>query len=279
MTDNTQNLNIGKYNSTGISTGRNQSYAYEGQIRQSEINQPANSKIECKNAPCKIEPETDNPLHMRLNALDSTLLEKEAYRDIDDEVLKTEYRINKLEEEIKSIDTEIQNAKSINDFQKVDILVMRKHTLQNNLKTLYESYGKTDITAKLSENIASALNTNPSFLIKVYNSVKNFISEKFLSKISKKFNSGEAIKKALTKLETLNRNVDELVTMQTPYGEADERYDRLSNYLNSANIIHFQISKIAGTPVFLDTISSIDKEKLKSIPVKSNFGNMTGKHQ
>ena len=71
------------------------------------------------------------------------------------------------------------------------------------------------------------------------------------------------------KLETLNKNVDELVTMQMPYGEADERYDRLTNYLNRANVIHFQISKTVGAPTFFDTISSIDKEKYSKTTNKS----------
>ena len=33
----------------------------------------------------------------RLNALDSTLLENNAYKDIDDDAFKTEYKIEKLE--------------------------------------------------------------------------------------------------------------------------------------------------------------------------------------
>jgi hypothetical protein len=104
------------------------------------------------------------------------------------------------------------------------------------------------------------------------------LSNKVLPKISKNFSSGKEIKTALTRLETLNKNVDELVTMQTPYGEADERYDRLTNYLNRANVIHFQISKTVGTPTFFDTISSIDKTKLNDVKKnKSNFGNMTSR--
>ena len=67
--------------------------------------------------------------------------------------------------------------------------------------------------------------------------------------------------------------------MQTPYGEADERYDMLSDYLNRANVIHYNISKTVGTPTFFDTISSIDKEKFiaETGKNKSNFGNMTNR--
>ncbi len=217
--------------------------------------------------------------HSRLNALDSTLLENEAYQNIDDEVFKTEYKINRLEEGIKNLNKEIESAKSINDFQKADILIMRRRSLESQLKTLNENYQQSDVSTKLSGEITSILKIKPTILNNAINRCVSFMSEKVLPKISKKFNSGKTIKTALYKLETLNKNVDEIVTTQVPYGEADERYDMLSDYLNRANVIHFKISQTVGTPTFFDTISSIDKEKLQAEMKKnhSNFGNMTGK--
>ena len=214
----------------------------------------------------------------RLNDLDSTLLENEAYQEIDDDNFKTEYRINLLEKKIKSIDTDINNAKSINDYQKVDILVMRKHALQNELKNLYSTYENADITTKLSDDITKILSTKPTYLIKIVSEIRNFICNNILSKISKSFNRNQDVKIALSKLTTLNKNVDELITMQTPYGEADEWYDKLSDYLNTANVIHFQISKTVGTPTFFDTISSLDKQKIGAKRKNSsNFNNMANK--
>ena len=64
-----------------------------------------------------------------------------------------------------------------------------------------------------------------------------FISNKILSKISKRFNSGQDLKLAVNKLETINRNVNELVSLQAPYGEAEEKYDQLTKYLTKANTI------------------------------------------
>lgn len=217
------------------------------------------------------------PSSTRLNALDSTLLENEAYQDIDDANFKAEYRISNLEKRIKTLESDIIAAKNINDFQKVDILTMRKHSLQKELKILQKSYGNTDITTKLSEDITNILNIKPRGVNKVLNTIKNFVSNKMLSHF-RSFNSSQDVKTALAKLKTLNRNVDELITMQTPYGEADEWYDKLSDYLNTANVIHFQISKTVGTPTFFDTISSIDKEKFsKERKNSSNFNNMAGK--
>ena len=268
MTNRSQNLNIGHCNSPNISSS-----VYSGQVNPAD--NPYNSLQDTVND--MRYKEDNSPPHIRLNALDSTLLEAEAYRDIDDDIFRTEYQINRIEETLKNIDKEIENAKSINDYPKADILITRKRTLQNELELLYENYNKSDITTKISGTLTDALNVKPAFIAGAVDNCKEFVEDKLLSKISKKFNSGQAIKNALTKLETLNKNVNELVTMQTPYGEADERYDRLSDYLNSANIIHYRISKTVGTPVFTDTISSIDKEKLKKGANKNTFGNMTSR--
>ena len=284
MANNYQNVNIGNFNPANYPVGGNSGHSPINRqqsgntITPPDISEFDNTPESENNAYYDAEYQVDNPAHTRLNALDSTLLEAEAYQNIDDDVFKTEYKINRIEEAIKSIDKEIENAKSINDYQKADILLMRKHSLQNNLKSLYASYGDSDLTTKLSGELTSILSKKPTVFSKVFNTCKDFLSEKILPKVSKNFSSGQNIKSALSKLETLNKNVDELVTMQTPYGEADERYDRLTNYLNRANVIHFQISKTIGAPTFFDTISSIDKEKIKNTKNKSNFNNMTGKH-
>jgi len=289
MADNYQNYNIGSFNPAGVHTGGNSGYSQNKPLPVSQpvSNPQINSNPQAgnndgieqtgNNLIFDSEYQVDNPSHTRLNGLDSTLLEAEAYQNIDDDVFKTEYKINRIEEAIKSIDIEIENAKSINDFQKADILTMRKHSLQNDLKQLYASYGNSDVVTKLSGELTSILRKKPTLLSRALDNCKEFMEEKVLPKVSKNFNSGRDIKSALSKLETLNKNVDELVTMQMPYGEADERYDMLTNYLNRANVIHFQISKTIGAPSFFDTISSIDKAKINKSKNKSNFNNMTGK--
>lgn len=264
MTDNYQNK-VDSINSALVQARSNLSHPKMMQQSQDNEEHTSNEKL------------TSVPHSTRLNALDSILMENEAYNDIDDDNFKTEYRISTIEKQIKTIDNDIINAKTINDFQKVDILTMRKHSLQKELSILQETYGSADITTKLSDNITNLLSTKPTLLVKVVTGIKKFVYTKILSNFSS-FNSNQDVKKALIKLKTLNKNVDELITMQTPYGEADVWYDKLSDYLNTANVIHFQISKTIGTPTFFDTISSIDKEKLsKKHKNSSNFNNMTSK--
>lgn len=268
MANNFYNINISKYNPAEHTvTGQSQ---LNSNPEQRDI-LPANQDS-IKESPSVNEKQSQ---HARLNALDSTILINESYQNIDDEVFKAEYQIDRLESQIRSIEQEIENAKAINDFQKVDILTMRKHAMQDKLSELCQKYGKSDVTTKLSSDIASVLRIKPNAVTKMIDNAFEVVKAKVLPLISKKYNSGKNIKAALNKLETLNKNVDELVTMQMPYGEADERYDLLSEYLNRANVIHFNISKTVGTPTFFDTISSIDQQKFSEARKNSsNFGNM-----
>lgn len=268
MANNFYNINISKYNPAEHTVaGQSQLNSNPEQRDTLPTNQDA-----IKESPNVNE---NHSQHARLNALDSTILINESYQNIDDEVFKAEYQIDRLESQIRSIEQEIENAKAINDFQKVDILTMRKHAMQDRLSELCQKYGKSDVTTKLSSDIASVLRIKPNAATKMIDNAFEVVKAKVLPLISKKYNSGKNIKAALNKLETLNKNVDELVTMQMPYGEADERYDMLSEYLNRANVIHFNISKTVGTPTFFDTISSIDQQKFSEARKNSsNFGNM-----
>ncbi|MCR5266404.1 MAG: hypothetical protein K6E29_07410 [Cyanobacteria bacterium RUI128] len=276
MTNNFYNINIRKYNPPDA--------VQSGNFSVPDSSAPPDTSPTQQNLDNTVymmqESSSEQLSHSRLNALDSTILVNEAYQNIDDDVFRKEYQIEKLEEELRSIENEIEQAKAINDLQKVDVLTMRRRAIRARLTALSGDYGNTDMSAKLSDGIASVLTAKPKILSKVINGCVSFMSEKILPKISKKYDSGRNIKTALSKLETLNKNVDELVTMQTPYGEADERYDMLTNYLNRANVIHYNISKTVGTPTFFDTISSIDKEKYAlNQKGKVNFGRMTGKPQ
>ena len=63
---------------------------------------------------------------------------------MEDENFKKEYKINRLEQDLLSIDKEIENAKNINDTQKVDVLTMRRRALRVQLKRLNKDYNNTD---------------------------------------------------------------------------------------------------------------------------------------
>ena len=217
------------------------------------------------------------PQHMpinRLNGLDSTILEKEAYRDIDNDAFKIEYKIEQLESEIKILDKQISSAEAINDTDRIDMLKMKKHSIEYQLNDLYKVYQGADITRKLTGNITSFIKPKTNVFTKFNQNISDFVNKKLLSKISRRFNSGRDLKTAVNKLQNINQNVDELVSLQAPYGEAEEKYDRLTKYLTKANTIQYQISKelskegsvIKGNP-FADQIS---KERAEAAAKKKD---------
>lgn len=179
----------------------------------------------------------------RLNALDSSLLEESAYRNIDDEAFKTEYRIDKLESELNIITKQLISAKKINDTKKVDIMTMKKHSIENELKQLYGAYKGAGMTGKLTSGATYLVSPKKNVFERAVETTSNFISDHVLSKISKKFSSGRDLQVALEKLQHINKNVTELISNQAPYGESEEKYDQLSRYLTKANTIQYQVSR------------------------------------
>jgi len=178
----------------------------------------------------------------RLNDYDSNILESSAYREINDEMFKLEYKISEIEKEIETVTLALTAAKDVCDEAKVDILSMRKHKLELELVKLNKKYNECSIASKISGGISSI--NIPKGAETFFDKCAEFISSKILSKISKKFSCGQDLKDALLKLENINKSVDELISMKTPYGEAIDRYSQLTKYLNRANFIHYHISKM-----------------------------------
>ena len=66
----------------------------------------------------------------RLNDYDFNLLQEDAYKDIDDELFKLEYKISKTEENIKALYSQIQAAKDIGDYNLAEEIFTKKEILE-----------------------------------------------------------------------------------------------------------------------------------------------------
>ena len=180
----------------------------------------------------------------RLNDYDYNILREDAYKDVSDELFKLEYKISRLEEELTGVDGQIQSARDISDYDTVEYLINRKKQLKEDLDGLVEIYNDKSLSAKISGSLFNIISPNIkshfSKLSKNLNSLKN----NFLSSMSGKFASVQELKQSLNKLESINKSVDELMTLQTPYGEAGEKYDQLSKYITRANTIQAKISRL-----------------------------------
>lgn len=183
----------------------------------------------------------------RLNDYDNNLYSENAYKKVDDEIFQLEYKITKLEAKLKSINIQIQSSKSMNDFAQLDTLTIKKHQYEKELNRLHEMYKNQDISSKLSGGIINLVTTTPKKSNIVLQNLADFINTKIFSKLSGKFNTNLHIKEALIQLENINKNVDDLVSAQTPYNDSTEKYDQLLQYLNKANVIQYQISQMINT--------------------------------
>lgn len=179
----------------------------------------------------------------RLNDYDSNILENNAYMAISDEMLKLEHRIEILEKMLAKLNTEIDVLQSFGYMVQITDLKHRREKIQDELEQLNEAYDNLGLSAKISNQIASAMNFTSSKKSTFFNKFKAFIAINILSRISKKFNYSQIMKDLLSKLTNINSSVDELVTMKVPYGEKAYRYEKLTAYLNKANTIHARISK------------------------------------
>ena len=179
----------------------------------------------------------------RLNDYDSNILKEDAYKDISDEAFKLEYKISRIEAQIKELDDQIQAARDIKDFDLLESLFSRKKIFQEDLNSLIEIYNDTSLSAKISGGITSILPKKFKEHLDTIKRTTDNIMERFISILPQQFSTNIELKKSLSKLENINKSVDELMTLQTPYGEAQNKYEQLSKFIVKANNIHSEISK------------------------------------
>lgn len=179
----------------------------------------------------------------RLNDYDYNILKEDAYKEVSDELFKLEYKISKMEEELKQIDVQIQSARDISDYDTVEYYINRKKVLQDDLENLTEIYNEKSLSTKISGGLLGFFSPILKLFVtntqKTISNLKDFI----ISMLPSKFSSVLEIRQSLEKLESINKSVDELMSLQTPYGEAGDKYTQLSKYITRANNIQAQISK------------------------------------
>lgn len=174
-----------------------------------------------------------------INDYDSNILKEDAYKEINDDSLKTEYKIQKTKEYIEELNARIQAAKDIRDFNLAEILTGKRKQAQLELNNLSEIYNNSSLSAKLSNSITT------NFINKLNAGKETFnkAGETILSFLPSKLSTFVEIKRSLNKLENINKNVNELMLMNIPYGESAEKYEQLSKYIAKANFIQAEISK------------------------------------
>lgn len=186
-----------------------------------------------------------NPIK-RLNGYDSAILNKTKYDEAETEDLRLEYRIKEKESIIKDLDSKIKVADNYGTQNEALGLKAKKQRITEELNTLrkQQMYGGRVLGEKSQAYHESFKQKMP-----IIYKIQSFISRQILAKVSKKVNSVVTLSDSLEQLSEISKSVDDLVDMNVPYGEKVQNYEKLTEYLNQANMIHSKISKSLGKKI------------------------------
>lgn len=179
----------------------------------------------------------------RLNDYDFNLLKDDAYKDVSDDIFKLEYKISRLEDGLKELEAQIQSARAIHDYDLIDELVLRMIALKQEYDELVDIYNEKNISTKISGSIMNLFGEKFKKNFEFIRSYIDSLSGMLISKMPKRISSILELKKTLSKLENINKSVNDLMTMNMPYGENFNKYDQLSKYIIKANSIQSEISR------------------------------------
>ena len=183
-----------------------------------------------------------NPVK-RLNGYDSAMLNKTNFEASEGEELSLDYRIKEKEGIIKDLEAKIKVADNYGTQNEALGLKAKRQRILQELETLrkQQMYGGRVLGEK-----KSAFHENFKEKMPVIYKIQAFVSRQVLARISKKVNSVVTLSDSLEQLSEISKSVDELIDMNVPYGEKVQNYEKLTEYLNQANLIHSKISKSMG---------------------------------
>ena len=204
---------------------------------------PFSNNFESSSQPAKevkTQPAT-NPIK-RINGSDSAILNKTNIEEPEGEDLSIHYRIKEKESVVKDLDAKIKVADNYGTQNEALSLKAKRQRVLQELDTLrkQQMYGGRVLGEK------QAFHQSFKEKMPVIYKIQEFISRQILSRVSKKVKSVVTLSDSLEQLSEISRSVDELIDMNVPYGEKVQNYEKLTEYLSQANMIHSKISKSLG---------------------------------
>lgn len=157
--------------------------------------------------------------------------------------MSIDYRIKEKESIIKDLDAKIKVADNYGTQNEALGLKAKRQRILQELDTLrkQQMYGGRVLGEKQPFSSKAFKEKMP-----IIYKIQSFISRHILARVSKKINSVITLSDSLDQLSQISKSVDELVEMNVPYGEKVQNYEKLTEYLNQANMIHSRISKSMG---------------------------------
>lgn len=175
----------------------------------------------------------------RLNGYDSTILNKANFEEGEGEI-SIGYRIKEKESILKDLDEKIKLADNYGTQNEALGLKAKKQRIMQELATLQkqQAYGGRFLSSE-DKLFHQKFKQKMPVLYKI----QDFISRYILAKVSKKIHSVVTLNDSLEQLSDISKSVDELIDLNVPYGEKIQNYEKLTEYLSRANVIHSKISK------------------------------------
>lgn len=190
-----------------------------------------------------------NPHSKRLNGYDCVILNQTNFDNNTQEAedLSIEYRIKDKEAQVKDLDAKIKVADDYGTQNEALGLKAKRQRLLQELDILRKQqlYGNRVLGEKNKQAYHETFKKRMPIIYKI----QEFISRQILARLSKKINSVVTLSDSLEQLSQISKSVDELVDMNVPYGEKVHNYEKLTEYLNQANLIHSKISKTIGKSI------------------------------
>ena len=174
-------------------------------------------------------------LNHKINSLEAEFYAPNTVETVFSHDILLEQKIIKIKKELEVINHKIIAERTYENNDAINPLLAQKNQLQNDLNALIKEYKKIPVGIKIKNKIVYAI----KFIFKCFSKLNIFADVQL-----DEFSSNQPFwKKNLQKLNNINKEIDEIMKANTPYGEQEDRYERLSKSLNKALDLRNSINK------------------------------------
>jgi len=171
----------------------------------------------------------------KINSLETEFYAPDTAETVFSNDVLLEQKIIKLKKEIEIIDNKINAEKTFENSDVIQNLVLKRAEKKNELIYAIKEYKNIPYAVKIKNKILYTL----KFLIKCMQRFNIFANSTDTELVSNQ----PVWKKNLQKLNSINREIDEIIKTNIPFGEQEEKYEKLSKSLNQALKLRNSINK------------------------------------
>lgn len=198
----------------------------------------SNKEILPKSSDINFFQDTINPkenIPHKINHLESEFYAPQNIENVFDENIILEHKILKINKELEIINNKIKAEKNFENSEIIVALKLQKNDLEKELNQYKEEYEKISNFTK----IKSRLKYYIKFVFRCFKKLNIFDADNDNLEVFKQ----SSLKRNIQKLNSISDEIDEIIKTNTPFGENEDRYQRLSLSLNKALTLKQSINK------------------------------------